>query len=40
MINSGMRILGSTVCGITNVSLKGITNVERKPEKTSLIRTL
>jgi hypothetical protein len=40
MIKNGTKILGSGVCGITNVSLKGITNVERKPEKTSLIRSL
>jgi len=40
MIKNGMRIVGSRVCGITNVSLKGITNVERKPKKISLIRSL
>jgi hypothetical protein len=35
-----MKILGSRVCGIINVSLEGITNFERKPEKSSLIRPL
>ena len=36
MIKNGMRILGGRVCGIINVSLKGITEIEKKPEETSL----
>jgi hypothetical protein len=40
MIKNGMRILGNRVCSIKIVSLKGITNVEIKPEKTILIRSL